>query len=102
MYGVHRREAYVSWHSQPVFVARAVQSIAQVALKIDSVAHPAPRVQPVRKFSRHDGRQMIAQRHILDISFCVTTLPSRHPISQYTVISCRRLAAETRTLSSMR
>eukprot|EP00930_Biecheleria_cincta_P082896 TRINITY_DN72538_c0_g1_i1.p1 TRINITY_DN72538_c0_g1~~TRINITY_DN72538_c0_g1_i1.p1 ORF type:complete len:960 (+),score=280.87 TRINITY_DN72538_c0_g1_i1:92-2881(+) len=31
-------QAYVSWHSQPEFVAQAVQCIAQVALKISSVA----------------------------------------------------------------
>merc|ERR1719272_1878068 len=31
-------QAYVSWHSLPVFVAQAVQSIAHVALKISSVA----------------------------------------------------------------
>jgi len=31
-------QVYVSWHSQPDFVASAVRSIAQVALKISSVA----------------------------------------------------------------
>lgn len=31
-------QAYVSWHSHPEFVAQAVQCIAQVALKISSVA----------------------------------------------------------------
>ncbi|CAJ1454115.1 unnamed protein product [Effrenium voratum] len=31
-------QVYVSWHSQPLFVAQAVRSIAQVALKISSVA----------------------------------------------------------------
>lgn len=34
-------EVYVSWHSQPDFVASAVRSIAQVALKISSV-RPLP------------------------------------------------------------
>lgn len=31
-------QAYVSWHSQPSFVTKAVQTIAKVALKISSVA----------------------------------------------------------------
>ncbi|CAJ1388352.1 unnamed protein product [Effrenium voratum] len=35
-------QVYVSWHSQPLFVAQAVRSIAQVALKISSVPPPAP------------------------------------------------------------
>ena len=37
-----RLQVYVSWHSQPLFVAQAVRSIAQVALKISSVPPPAP------------------------------------------------------------
>mmetsp|Transcript_26531 Transcript_26531/g.48578 ORF Transcript_26531/g.48578 Transcript_26531/m.48578 type:complete len:817 (-) Transcript_26531:3-2453(-) len=31
-------QTYVSWHSHPVFVGQAVQSIAQVALKVEPVA----------------------------------------------------------------
>ena len=34
----HSWKVYVSWHSQPDFVARSVQSIAKVALTIASVA----------------------------------------------------------------
>merc|ERR1719399_210737 len=30
-------QVYVSWHSKPDFVARAVQSIAHIALKVSSV-----------------------------------------------------------------